>query len=73
MADEPITLTTNDILGIVQRGLMELHGYCGQHPQDVDPHVCMQYLERMASFVHKLPTMHVPNGKQPEVATGKAN
>ncbi len=54
--DFPLTLTTNDILGIIQRALMELHVYCGQTPGDVNPAVCMAYLERTAQFVGQLPS-----------------
>ena len=50
----PIILSSNDILGIIQRSLMELHAYCGQPPENVDPQVCMTVLERTASFVGRL-------------------
>ena len=65
----PMTLTTNDILGIIQRGLMELHGYCGQHPHNVDRSICLAALERVAQFVGQLPPppMAAANGNQQDV------
>ncbi len=50
----PIILSSSDILGIIQRSLMELHSYCGQTPDNVDPQVCMAVLERTAGFVGRL-------------------
>ncbi len=50
----PIILSSSDILGIIQRSLMELHSYCGQQPENVDPQVCMAVLERTAGFVGRL-------------------
>ncbi len=57
MAEEqrpPIILSASHILGIIQRNLMELHAYCGQQPQAVDPQVLMAALEETASFVGRL-------------------
>lgn len=75
MADDPInlTLTSNDILGIIQRSLMELHSYCGQPPHNVDPQVCMQVLERTASFVGRLVQPIAAGNDQGEAPRGRAN
>lgn len=70
----PINLTANDILGIIQRGLMELHAYCGQVPQNVDPQVCMHVLERMASFVGQLvQPIAAANDHPDDAPRGRAN
>ena len=54
---EPLNLNTNDILGIIQRQLMELNAYVSQPPQNVDPQVVFYYLERAASFAQRIPGM----------------
>ncbi len=56
-ADLP-SLTTNDILGIIQRQLAELSAYCSQPPNVVDPNVILAYLERSATFAVKLPAIN---------------
>lgn len=71
----PILLDTNDILGIIQRAATELHQYCQQHPQHVDPSVVMNYLSKMADFTTKL-GQHAPPpaGKESGAGLhGKAN
>lgn len=50
-----ISLTTNDVLGIVQRMLAELNAYLSQHPNAVDRNVVLRYLDRMAMFASKIP------------------
>ena len=63
--DSNLTLTTNDILGIIQRGLMELNAYLSQAPQSVDPAIVEAYFERMGSFVGRLPRrVPMPNTSQ---------
>jgi len=61
--NEAFPLTTNDMLGIIQRQLAELNAYCGQAPHHVDRDVCMKYLERIASFVVQIPPAHVPSSE----------
>lgn len=64
MADEPspMHLTPSNILGIIQRSLSELNAYCNQHPSQVDPHVCMRYLEETGIWVGRMGAMGLPNG-----------
>lgn len=71
----PILLDTNDILGIIQRAAVEMHQYCAQAPQHVDPSVVMGYLTKMADFVGKLAAQPMPPpGKESGVSVhGKAN
>ena len=57
-----------DVLGVIQRTLTDLHGYCSQHPTRVDPQVCMQALERVAGFVGWLP----PTQQMPAPQAGQA-
>lgn len=52
------TLTTNDVLGIIQRQLAELNAYCSQPPNLVDPNVILAYLERSATFAVRLPAIN---------------
>ncbi len=53
--DNPINLNTNDILGIIQRHLMELNAYCSQHPSMVDRNQILEHLNRAASFAVRIP------------------
>lgn len=68
--DNTIALTPNDLCGIIQRMLSELNAYLTQHPAQVDPAICMSYLERCATFVGRLPRPQAPaaNGNEKVVA-----
>lgn len=69
----PILLNHNHVLGIIQRLAMELHQYCNQMPENIDPRHCMGYVEEMGSFVQRL-VAHMPtNAGKPEGIHGKAN
>lgn len=59
-------LTVNDVLGIIQRQLLELNAYVSQAPQHVDPKVIMHYLERAAVFADKLEQNRPAPTAQPE-------
>lgn len=52
---DPMNLTINDVLGIIQRQLSELNAYLSQAPANVDRDIVMAYLERSASFAQRLP------------------
>lgn len=51
----PLTLTTNDVLGAIQRLLQELNSYLWGPPEQIDPRVTHAYLERAAMFNSRLP------------------
>lgn len=53
-------LEPSDILGVVQRTLLELHGYCGQAPQHVNRDECMKALEKMAHWLGYFPPLPAP-------------
>ena len=58
MADaEPpkINLTPHNILGIIQRDLMELHAYLNRPPHEVDLDGVMAHLNNIAGWVNRLP------------------
>jgi len=71
-----IPLTASNMVGIIQRNLMELHAYLTQPAQTVDRMVCLRALEDCAKWVSRLPDnsgIQVPpadNGKQ---AKARAN
>lgn len=69
-----ITLTSNDVMGIIQRSLRELDAYLSQAPQAIDPNVGMAYLERAAAFMMKLPPKSPPlyaNGNVAEASEAR--
>ena len=52
----PLQLSTNDIMGAIQRGLMELHSYLTYvEPAQVNPAIIEAYLERSWQFAQTLP------------------
>lgn len=61
-----ITLGVNEIVGVIQRNLLELNAYCTQAAHNVDPMVCQAYLERTWTFVQRLPQI-------PKDATAQTN
>lgn len=54
MADKP-TPTPNDILGIIQRHLVQLHIYAALPQHMVDPNALMQGMEECAVWIQQLP------------------
>ena len=68
MADDSITLTPSDIVGIVQQGLKEISVYLNNAPpHQVDSGTCADHLDRLKHFILKIQPMHVGNG----AASGK--
>lgn len=71
MSSDPINLTPNDIVGMVQRGLMELNGYLSQVPPlQVDTNQVSAHLDRMLGFVHTLQDMQLQHATQEHAANG---
>lgn len=68
--DNNITLGNNEIVGIIQRNLLELNAYCTQAANNVDPMVCQAYLERTWQFVQRLPQTQ-RDGQAPANGGGK--
>lgn len=57
MADnpQPLTLTTSNIVGIIQRILLETHTYLSQPAHMVDPNYVFDRLQEAAKFNSNLP------------------
>lgn len=53
--DNAITLMPRDIVGIIQRHLLELNAYCSQNADVVDPMVIHANLERTWQIASRLP------------------
>lgn len=65
--DDPIQLSTNDLVGAIKQMLWELGAYLNQPVQNIDPAVVLGCLERMAQFNGKIPRpQQAQNGAQPE-------
>lgn len=64
MSEEPhISLSNSDIVGAVQRMLMELNNYLNQPVERINPQMGINHLHRCVEFLGKLPaSMAVPNG-----------
>jgi hypothetical protein len=60
-APPPLQLTPNDLQGALQRLCGELTGYLWAPPEQVNAHVVMAFLQRMAEFASYLP---VPESAQ---------
>lgn len=71
-APEPLMLDARRMLGIVQRDLVDLHAYCSQPPQHVDPHFCMQMLMQIADVVQRMSSTQMPVGKDGKGADARA-
>lgn len=68
MADQPAQFpTSSDILGAVQRGLMELNGYLSQPADEINIDVAMKYLEGLGwRLSHLRAAQPASNGKASE-------
>lgn len=53
--DEPIQLSTNDIIGALKQMHLELGWYMNRPVMETDPTIIMAFLERMAEFTTKVP------------------
>ena len=74
MADENLSLAPTDIVGVIQRGLRELDVYCSQSAANIDPHILLGYLGRLAEFAQRLPAVqHAHNGAAAEAGEARAN
>jgi hypothetical protein len=57
-APQPLQLTTNDVIGAIQRQVWELDQYLRYVPvEQVDPRVIMYFLHRSADFAVTLPAL----------------
>lgn len=61
-AGAPLTLSANDVLGMLQRNAQELIAYCWRDPSTVDPNIVISYLERGWQFAQHLPDIAPPAG-----------
>lgn len=66
-ANDKILLTPSNIVGIMQRSLLELNAYLGQAPQNIDLNAVMNALNDIATWVNRMPA---PNTYMPPDATG---
>ena len=67
-----VNLTPNDIVGILQRGLLELNGYLSQVPPlQVETTQVASHLDRLQTFVHTLQDMQLSHASQESAANGK--
>lgn len=70
-------LTPNNILGIVQRSMVELNAYMSQPPHMVDRAVCLGAIEDIVKWVGCLPPITAfqppPNGVKPDAAPSRKN
>lgn len=64
-------LGAEDVLGVVQRTLHQLHGYCAQPPYAVDRDVCLHALQKAAYWLGHLPPL--PKAQDKELDRVRAN
>lgn len=71
-AGTPLTVTPNDVLGMIQRNAQELISYCWNDPRRIDPNIVMAYLERCWQLTQHLPEPEAPQAGAPN-GKGKAS
>lgn len=60
MSSGTVNVTPNDVVGIIQRGLLELNGYLSQVPPlQVDTNQMASHLDRLQTFVTRLQDMQL--------------
>lgn len=63
-APQPITLMPSDVLGIIQRRLLELNAYLGQAPMGVDVGLAKQHFAEAYGFLENFEQMQAAIIKQ---------